>query len=149
MPTPFDTIKLSLISIATNIAQAHKLDPVLVCAICHHESANWKVFAARYEPVFYARYITPLKGLSATEMQLRAFSFGLMQIMGQTARELGFAGDDLTELFDPVTGIEFGCRKLARCLDRSKGDVRAALLMYNGGSNLKYPDLVLRHLTTY
>lgn len=36
-------------------------------------------------------------------------SWGLMQIMGGTARDLGFAGP-LTDLMDPELGIFWGCR---------------------------------------
>ena len=130
-------------------AEAHGLDPALVLSVCHHESENWKPFACRYEPQFYHRYISSMTGLSDTEMTLRATSFGLMQVMGQTAREFGFSGDFLTELLDPVTGLEFGCRKLARCLDQENGDVRKALLRFNGGADKSYPDHVLQHLDKY
>lgn len=134
---------------ARTAAEAHGLDPALVCAVCHHESANWKPWAARYEPGFYGRYVVGIQGISETEKTLRATSFGLMQIMGQVARELGFHGDYLTELLDPVTNLEFGCRKLARCMDRASSDIRAALLLYNGGSDKGYPDRVLQHLPRY
>lgn len=90
-----------------------------------------------------------MKGLSATEMQLRATSFGLTQIMGQTARELGFDGTYLSELFEPDVNTRVGFRKLKLSLLRKNGDVHAALLEYNGGSNLQYPDLVLAHYETY
>lgn len=140
---------LQLQGAARVAAAAHGLDPALVCAVCHHESANWKQWAIRYEPAFYTVYIEKMVGLSATEKTARAFSYGLMQIMGQTAREFGFAGDFLTELLDPIQGLEYGCRKLARCMERSNGDVRAALLQYNGGSDKSYPDKVLAHLEAY
>lgn len=138
-----------LIGMARITAGAHHIDPALVCSICHHESANWNPWAARYEPRFYSHYVAPLEGLSETEKTLRATSFGLMQVMGQVAREFGFNGDYLTELLDPVHGLEYGCRKLARCLDRSGGDVRSALLLYNGGGDKTYPDKVLKHMTAY
>jgi soluble lytic murein transglycosylase-like protein len=72
-----------------------------------------------------------------------------MQIMGETARELGFKGTYLTELCDPIVGLEYGCRKLGACIEKHPGDTRAALLAYNGGSNPAYPDLVLRLLPKY
>lgn len=134
-----------LMQLAENAAAAHGLDPALVKAVCHHESGNWQPWAIRYEPGFYSRYIEKMAGLSATEKTARAFSYGLMQIMGQTARELGFDGEYLAELLDPVINIEYGCRKLAKCLERTYGDVPAALLQYNGGGNPSYPNLVLQH----
>jgi soluble lytic murein transglycosylase-like protein len=134
--------------LAIKAAEAHGIDPALVCAVCHHESGNWKPYAVRYEPTFYGRYIVQMK-LSETEKTLRATSFGLMQVMGQTAREFGFNGDYLTELLEPMNGIEYGCRKLARCLDQANGDVRSALLLYNGGGDKGYPDRVLQYLPRY
>lgn len=140
---------LQLQGAARTTATAHGLDPALVCALVHHESGNWKPWAARYEPGFYGRYVATIQGISETEKTLRATSFGLCQVMGQTARELGFNGDYLTELLDPVTNLEFGCRKLARCMDRHGGNVKEALLCYNGGGDKGYPDRVLQHLSRY
>ena len=142
------TTKLQLIGMARVAAEAHGLDPALFQALCHHESGNWNQWACRYEAEFYQRYVAAQK-LSATEKHMRATSFGLCQIMGQVAREFGFAGDYLTELLDPVTNLEYGCRKLASCMDRANADVRQALLFYNGSGNPDYPNLVLRHYSTY
>jgi soluble lytic murein transglycosylase-like protein len=135
--------------IAVTIAHKHEIDPTLVCAVCHHESGGWFPYAIRYEPAFYDRYVESQKLITTTEKSLRAHSFGLMQIMGQTARELGFMGDYLTELCEPAIGIEYGCRKLKRCLDKHKGVFHDALLEYNGGANLAYPGLVMQHYEKY
>lgn len=126
------------------VMQAHKagIDPALVKAVCSHES-SWYPWAVRYEPAFFDRYIAGMKGLTATEMHNRSTSFGLMQIMGQTAREQGCRVQSLAELCDPMSGIEQGCIKLARCLKDHPGDVNAALLEYNGGSDLSYPNAVM------
>lgn len=134
--------------VATTVALNHGLDPALVQAVCHHESV-WDPWAIRYEPAFFRRYIESMKGLTDTEKSARAFSYGLMQIMGQVAREFGFDGKYLTELCDPLTNLNVGCRKLKKCLDNKDGEVRKALLAYNGGGNLKYPDLVMDHFTKY
>lgn len=146
-----------MVQLAQHIAARHKLDPALVCAICHHESADWNTWASRYEPAFYERYITPMATVQRfgnvvsldTEKRHRATSFGLMQVMGQVARERGFKGEYLTELCEPETGIEYGCRVLERALLRAKGDVRQGLMNYNGGGNPAYPDLVLAHIAEY
>lgn len=82
-------------------------------------------------------------------MQGRAFSYGLMQIMGQTAREQSFDGDYLAELFEPLNAVTQGCRKLKHCLELHSQDVTAALLSYNGGSNPEYPQKVLSHYPDY
>jgi len=86
----------SLVAIARTIAQQHALDPALVCAIVEQES-SWDTHAMRYEPGFRARYVAPL-GLPPTEEVARSISWGLMQVMGQSARASGFAGKFLSAL---------------------------------------------------
>jgi soluble lytic murein transglycosylase-like protein len=84
-----------------------------------------------------------------TERRWRATSFGLMQVMGQVARERGFTGEWLTELTNPEVGIEYGCRELKRRLDLAHGDVHSGLLGYNGGGDPAYPSKVLKHYNDY
>lgn len=135
--------------VAVSTALNYGIDPALVCAVCDHESGGWNPWAIRYEPAFYDRYIESMKGISQTEKTARAFSYGLMQVMGQVARELGFGGKYLTELCDPLNNLNVGCKKLKRCLDAADGNVTEALLKYNGGANLAYPGLVLKHVPKY
>lgn len=137
-----------LIQLAKHAAEKYGLDPALVCALCHHESANWNRWAVRYEPAFYNRYVKDMK-LSETEKTMRSTSFGLCQVMGQVAREYGFAGDYLTELLDPEMNLKYGCLKLQRCMERTHQDRKAALLQYNGGGDPNYADKVLRHIPLY
>ena len=131
------------------------LDVPLVCALIEHES-SWNPWAFRPEPEFEKRYVDPMK-LNLTETIGRSCSWGLMQIMGQTATELGFGGRFHNALCDPGVGVDYGCRKLARCftinppakdadgkLDYSKG-----LLAYNGGSDPTYPKLVMQFYQKY
>ncbi len=149
-PVP-DTVPLEIIDLARHVAAAHGLEPALVCAVVEQESA-WNPWAVRYEPGFLSRYVAPLYTagkLSATEAYTRSMSWGLMQVMGQVARESGFAGQSLTELCDPETGLEFGCRILAAQLARARGDVAAALLAWNGGANSNYPSEVLARTRNY
>ena len=128
-------------AVARSAAIAAGIDPGLVQAVCQHES-SWNPWSVRYEPVFYQTYVSHMK-LPETEKQTRATSWGLMQIMGQVAREKGFDGKYLTELLDPLTGVTYGCKKLKECLDKERGDVRSALLRWNGGGNSAYPDYVI------
>ena len=154
-----------LLSLAHDAALAHALWPELVCAVIEQES-SWDRWAVRYEPAFYKRYIEPQiarsggdtatrhlgaqrAALSETEARARAFSWGLMQLMGQVAREHGFSGNSLAELCDPATGLEVGCRVLAAKLAAAEGNVVRALLLWNGGGNRDYPDAVLARTHRY
>jgi soluble lytic murein transglycosylase-like protein len=139
------------LAIVADVAGAHKLDQPLVCAVIEQES-NWNPWAVRYETDFFTRYVRSpyLAGKFAiTEAQTRTMSYGLMQVMGEVARELGFDGEFLTELCDPRVGVEFGCRLLARRLAASRGVVVEALLGYNGGADHAYPGRVLARVPTY
>lgn len=139
----------------------YSLRPDVVAALIFQESKGYP-FAIREEigSGFYNRYVKdPLLGFvpkritKQTEKYLRAFSFGLCQIMGQVARERGFAGESLGQLFDPAINIELGCKILRAHLDRFKGSTedaayRAALLRYNGGGDPDYPNKVFNHILT-
>lgn len=140
--------KEDLQRIAVAAALNAGLDPALVCAVCALES-NWDQDAYRYEPAFFHRYISAMKGLTELEMADRAKSWGLMQVMGQVAREMGFDNPDLSTLREPLNAVTYGCRKLKRCMDRHSDDVTAALLAYNGGGNANYPSLVMGHYQSY
>ncbi len=146
-----DTVHPEIIELARRIAATHGLEPALVCAVIEQESA-WNPWAVRYEPGFLSRYVAPLYTagkLSATEAYTRSMSWGLMQVMGQVARESGFAGQSLAELCDPETSLEFGCRILAARLARARGDVASALLAWNGGANANYAAEVLARTPNY
>jgi hypothetical protein len=66
-------------------------------------------------------------------------SWGLMQTMGAVAREVGFTGPYLTELCDPRTSLEYGCKFLRRLLDRHGHNIDFALAAYNTGSPDHFP----------
>lgn len=105
-----------LVSLTRQTALAHNLDPALVCAIVEQES-SWNPYAMRYEPLFFAKYVAPLftnNKISATEAYSRGFSWGLMQVMGQVAREAGFDAPSLASLCDPATALDMGCRVLLK-----------------------------------
>ena len=127
-------------------AAKYGIDTALLCAVIEQES-GWQWWATRYEPLFYARYIHDID-LPMVEARDRATSWGYMQIMGEVARELGYTGA-LPDLRIPENGLEFGCKKLSRCLAQCSGDVRCALLKYNGGSRIAYADEVLARVPKY
>jgi soluble lytic murein transglycosylase-like protein len=146
------TAPAELVTLAHNAASAQSLWPELVCAVVEEESA-WDRWALRYEPAFYARYVEPrlVRGAIAdeSEARARAFSWGLMQVMGQVAREHGFAGASLAALCDPATSLEIGCRVLAAKIVAADGNVERALLLWNGGANPDYAANVLARASHY
>jgi soluble lytic murein transglycosylase-like protein len=141
-----------LVALARDAARRHLLWPELVCAVIEQES-NWIPWALRYEPAFYDRYVQPqfARGAIASEGEARsrAFSWGLMQVMGQVAREQGFAGPSLAALCEPLTGLNIGCRVLAAKIAAANGNVERALLLWNGGANSDYCATVLTRVAHY
>ena len=140
-------IRDELIALAKKRAAARSIYPALVCAMCEQESA-WDPYASRFEPRFYETYIVHQKLASATEAYSRAFSWGLMQIMGETAREEGYSGN-LAALCDPQTGLDAGIGHLCRMLVRSGGNKPIALNLYNGGANPNYAAEVMARMEKY
>lgn len=145
MAPDLSTISARL-DLVAKFSNRYGLTAPLVCAVCEQES-SWNVWASRYEPEFERRYLAAW-GSNPTEQKHRATSWGLMQVMGQTARELGY-NHLLPALCDPENGLDLGCKKLRQCLDAVGGDFTAALLRYNGGSNQNYPVQVLARLDRY
>jgi len=105
----------------THYAGKFSLPEWLIVGIIVTESAG-DPWAVRFEAAFRAHYVPDqcqVFGAShETERTTRACSWGLMQVMGQVAREHGYRGEFLSALCDPATGIEYGCRHLARFRDR-------------------------------
>lgn len=113
-----------------------ELDFELVKSLIQIESSG-NPWAMRYESK-WRWFLKPsywawrLKISDSTERIAQSSSFGLCQVMGAVARELGFEGH-LTELCDPAVGIKYGCKKLKQCIDRYDGDIRKGLAAYNAG----------------
>jgi soluble lytic murein transglycosylase-like protein len=136
-----------IVALARTIASAHGLDTALVCAVVEQESA-WDAHAIRYEPGFRARYVAPLD-LPPTEEIARSISWGLMQVMGQVAREHGFQRPFLSALCDPSAGLTFGCIVLAAKLAAGSGNVSRGLALWNGGGKQDYAAQVLARMPRY
>ena len=140
-----------LLTLARKAAAAQSLDPGLVCAVVEQESA-WNPWAIRFEPAFFKKYVASLytnNKVTASEAYARGFSWGLMQVMGQVARETGFEGAFLSALCDPEQGLAVGCRVLRRKLDAMDGDTMRGLLAWNGGANPLYAAQVLARRPHY
>lgn len=109
-------------------ANTHGIPREIICGVISAES-GWQPFAMRYEPDFTARYIVPKFPKSTPTFRvLHGSSWGLMQIMGLVARELGYQGSPL-RLLQPEIGIDWGCRKLS-ALARRYGVGRDRLAEY-------------------
>jgi len=90
-----------------------KLDWKVLDAIIHIES-SWNPWVVRFEKNFtYTQDQDKFAKLNritvSTEHQLQKFSWGLMQVMGGTARWLGYAGA-LTALCDVDVNIYVGAK---------------------------------------
>jgi soluble lytic murein transglycosylase-like protein len=147
----FSNAPSQLLTLARKAAAAQSLDPALVCAVIEQES-GWNPWAMRYEPAFFSKYVAGLytnNKISASEAYARGFSWGLMQVMGQVAREMGFDAPFLSTLCDPEQGLTVGCKVLHRKLDAMAGDTTRALLAWNGGGNPNYAAQVLARRPHY
>jgi hypothetical protein len=136
------TTMTSAVDALTSAERALGLQTGLLVAVARQESSlnHW---AARYEPGFMVTYIAgrptaelgghwPTSITQATERVLRSTSFGLLQLMGQAAREQGFAEESLLMLCDPDIGAAWGGRKIAHLLTRY--GLEDALSAYNHGT---------------
>ena len=106
----------------------HQLDAELVAAVVFQESLG-DPYALRKEEGFYTKYMKgktdiqlggyfppETKCSHKTEISARYHSWGLMQVLGQVARELGCKNTFLSALVDPQLGVFYGCKKLQQCM---------------------------------
>jgi soluble lytic murein transglycosylase-like protein len=109
-------------SIIQEAGQRYRVDPGLIRAVIQAESGG--------NPLAVSR----------------AGARGLMQLMPETAAELG-----VTNPFDPTQNIMGGTSYLRRLLDRYRGDVKLALAAYNWGmGNLeRHPEAMPRETKNF
>ena len=128
--------KDELVALAKAKATEHGLDPALFCALVETESDWYTSWASRYEEGIQAPLHRPHQKRGrrfgstsyATEREHRSTSFGLCQVMGQVARELGCKLPSLVHrTVHPEIGLEYGAKRLKKAMDRKLGDVREAL----------------------
>lgn len=121
-----------------SMAEKFGLPLGLVSALCLVES-GLNPAATRYEHGY--RYTVDFRTrltTQATEKIHQQTSWGLMQIMGATARDIGYTGA-LPALVDPWLGLEWGCRFLRRQVDRYDGALLDAVSAFNQGSARRDP----------
>lgn len=113
----------------------------LVAAIVQVESGGVR-WRTRYERDF--RYtVSPrefARRLGITELTEEIHqktSWGLMQVMGGTARDEGFQGH-LTSLVEVSEGLYWGCTYLERKWDRYNGSIPEVVSAYNSGHAVKF-----------
>jgi soluble lytic murein transglycosylase-like protein len=126
-------------------ARNYNLNPELIAGMIAVESRG-NPTAVRFEPGFFKVYVQgrPLKGYvpwsisEDTERQLRCYSFGLLQIMGNTARERGFVRESLIDLCDPEINLDMGCSIMHDLMEKYGQDTERAMFAYNAGEGTKY-----------
>jgi len=85
-------------------------------------------------PAWLVRAVVHVESDWDQSMTGHAGEIGLMQIMPETARDLGFS-DQLDALYDPETNIRWGVRYLAEAWRLARGDLCQTVLKYNAGHN--------------
>jgi hypothetical protein len=151
----------------TCTARSAGLNREIVAAVILQESEGL-IYSTRFEEAWFeknlkARKAEDLAGFVPSriystpsfydEKVWRAHSWGLMHVLGDTARVLGFRGRFMAELLEPAQNLRFGCLYLKKCGLKDWGPenrelCRPPLLKYNGGGNPNYPDDVFRWLDT-
>lgn len=131
-------------------AEKYGLDWKLVYAIAQIENRNNQPLA-RFEPLFYEKYLSKFD-ISEDEKYLRACSYGLMQVMGQTAIEHGW-NEPFSELFDTEKNLDLACKIIKKLFEKYREE-ELVISAYNGGlrkkedgyhiSNRGYVEKVLR-----
>lgn len=118
------------------------LEPELVAAIIWKESRGF-AYAVRFEPHYrwlhqVDTYAKRHRISIETEKNQQQQSFGLCQIMGATARWLGFDGP-LGTLYRADQNIYWGCKFIKRLLGKY-GNLEDVAAAYNAGTPRRNSD---------
>jgi len=122
-------------------ATRHAVPPALALSVAYWES-GCDPTRTRYEP--HVALWPSVRSHPPAERKFRATSFGLFQVLGVTARSMGYTGTP-EQFRQPAINAEYGIRYLA-AKHQQYGNWSDALAAYNGGHGA-----VLRrhHIGTY
>lgn len=123
-----------LTALVGQAARAARLPANLLAAQVLHES-DGDPWAFRYELVYFRRMLLGKTTKGTPYGPLAACSYGLLQILYETALEVGFSGEP-HQLFDPQTNLTLGATIMRNLWDWAGGldeDYARALSAYNGG----------------
>lgn len=140
-PDWLETLEIDLINL---YAKNHGIDSFLLAAVIQTESGG-NPWACRYEPQFQHTFnlaeLSQLIGCSYSTMEMmQKTSWGLMQVMGSVAYELGLGAEKNdfdkwpTSLLNPYKGLYYGCLHLKEKIDRYGSAPEVAYAAYNAGS---------------
>jgi len=147
-----------LLAYLYKLAQLYDFDIDLMLAFALKES-SYNPFATRYEKHFiwfwkkeslHHKYKSDLKDyglrtyrdkcenfLGITEFNEQSKSFGIFQIMGATARWLGYDKEYLAGLYNIEENVKYFVKYFNYQLKRYKGNKHDAISAYNQGNNNK------------
>jgi soluble lytic murein transglycosylase-like protein len=124
-------------------ARSVQIPPELILAIIEVESSG-EAYAAKLNPHY--PFTMPQAKRPAgvdhnTEIYMQKTAWGLMQVMGATARSAGFEGR-LPELTDPAVNVKTGVAYLGTLMSkhRTRHGLEGVVAAYNGGAPRKRPD---------
>ena len=113
-----------------------QVEPTIIGSIIWQESKGNK-YAIKWEKKFWEEKLvprirhdlaghvpSPIPDLD-TEKCDRAHSWGAMQVLGETARVLGFSGDYFPELAENEVNIHYGCMYFSHCMLRAAKEIDA------------------------
>lgn len=129
------------IELVNAYARKYNIDSYLLGAVVQVESAG-NTWAVRYEPSFKHTFdilqLANVVGCSfATMEMMQKTSWGLMQVMGSVAYELGLGREEYkwpSALLDPELGMEFGCRHLKNKINQFGAAPEVVYAAYNAGT---------------
>lgn len=131
-----------LLPLVREKALKYNLDYKLLDAIIQVES-SYNIYAVRFEAKSKS-FVIPSKFAKInfitdeTEEMLQKFSWGICQVMGSTARWLGYQGP-IPHLCNADTNLNWACRFISRLKDQH-GVIENIIASYNAGSVRRKPD---------